>query len=392
MSRAVGNGRYVLGALLGVGGMGAVYQAEDLARTESVAVKVLHASHKLPNVPGHMDQEIRAGKIVHHPNVIGVLDGGREDNCAFIVMELVCGNTLRGYVTEQRPSIQRIVAIIEQILAGVDAIHRAGILHGDLKTDNVLISYECEGCLRVKIVDFGLACDREIPTWESHSESFIAGTPEYIAPEIAMGDRKTIASDLYAVGVIFYELLTNSTPFAGMSAWEILRRQINSEVKPPTVQAPELNLSFALERVVLRALEKRPADRFADALEFMTALRSAMRPSHEEESSQNHLEDRARSRGCKSRNKVGATFGRTTSWSRPTIVDTSPMSLPCGESCIRQRVHRHARAAAGIAHAESGSTITFPAIYRPIGTRRTGARALGPASVSAGWNLSTLMQ
>lgn len=269
----MGRGRYVLGERLGVGGMGEVYEAEDLARIERVAVKLAHGE-QLPAelVATHMARELRIGRATIHPNLVSVLDGGTEAGQPFVVMELAPGQPL-GILAAEGLSVRRIAAIVDQVLAGVEALHEAGFIHGDVKTDNVLVTRAHDGSDLVKVIDLGLA--REQGQVADGEERVISGTPQYLAPECVQGGAKTVASELYAVGVILYELLTGTTPFTGGTVTEILSRQIEDEIMPPSQRCPELRLALPLERVVMRALEKDPSARFASAAEFRAALREA---------------------------------------------------------------------------------------------------------------------
>lgn len=263
--------------------MGVVYAAEDLACTERVAIKVANCDRAgAVLVAEHMARELRAGRAIRHPNVVSILDGGSEAGVPYLVMELASGRALGTLATEDRLSVRRVAEIVDQILAGVAAIHRAGYLHGDIKTDNVLVERGDEGAYVVKIIDLGLACEQggQRPT-ATDDERIISGTPHYVAPEIALGGSKTVASEVYAVGVVLYELLTGTTPFTDGTIHEILRKQIEDEVLPPSLRSPELKLSLAMERVVLRALHKDPSERYASAREFQSALRAATRASRD---------------------------------------------------------------------------------------------------------------
>lgn len=311
MAHLVGNGRYVLGEKLGVGGMGVVYAAEDLARTERVAIKVAHCEQVPADIVAeHMARELRVGRATRHPNVVAVLDGGLEKGESFVVMELASGRTLTDLASE-RLSIRRVAAIIDQILDGLAAIHHVGYLHGDMKTDNVLVARGEDGADRVKIIDLGLACEQPGSTAMIDDERTISGTPDYLAPEVMRGGAKTIASELYAVGVITYELLTGTTPFAGRGLAEILRGQIEDEVMPPSLRSPELNLSLALERVVLQALHKDPRERYASAAAFRAALVAATRDS----------------RDVTIASRASFSTGSTMEWTRPELPPARPRAL-----------------------------------------------------------------
>lgn len=274
MTRFLSNGRYALGTELGVGGMGAVYDGADLVATERVAIKIARTDHiEADVIAGYMAQELRAGREIRHPNVVAILDGGCEDGRSFLVMKRAHGRGLAKLVGDGPLSVRRVAAIVDQVLAGLSAIHAAGYAHGDVKTDNVLV----DSADRVTLIDLGLASALGRPSNDNDDERALSGTPFYFAPELVLGAGKTVASDLYAVGVILYELLTGTLPFTGSSTLEILRKHLEDEVVPPSARAPELGLSLAFERVVLRALAKAPADRYATASEMRIALRAAVR-------------------------------------------------------------------------------------------------------------------
>ena len=313
MTRFMGRGRYVLGEQLGVGGMGAVYEAEDLARTERVAIKVAHAEQIPAEVVAiHMARELRIGRATRHPNLVSVLDGGTEAGQPFIVMELAAGQSLGVLAAEGLP-VRRIAAIVDQVLAALEALHEAGFVHGDVKTDNVLVS--CDGTDFVKVIDLGLACEQGYVA--DGDERVISGTPQYLAPECVQGGAKTVASELYAVGVILYELLTGMSPFAGGTFAEILSRQIEDEIMSPSQRCPELRLALSLERVVMRALERDPNARFASAAEFRAALREAAASSL-------HQSVRA---------PAFSTTSPTLAWTRPELPRASRCSVGASDAC-----------------------------------------------------------
>jgi len=321
MTRFMGRGRYVLGEQLGVGGMGAVYEAEDLSRTERVAIKVAHAE-QIPAevVATHMARELRIGRATRHPNLVSVLDGGTETGQPFIVMELAAGQSL-GVLAAEGLSVRRIAAIVDQVLAALEALHEAGFVHGDVKTDNVLVS--CDGTDFVKVIDLGLACEQGYLA--DGDERVISGTPQYLAPECVQGGAKTVASELYAVGVILYELLTGMSPFAGGTLAEILSRQIEDEIVSPSQRCPELRLALSLERVVMRALERDPNARFASAAEFRAALREAAASSL-------HLSGRA---------SAFSTTSPTLGWTRPELPHARASRASVGASDACQVGHEY---------------------------------------------------
>ena len=281
MTRFLSKGRYALGKQLGVGGMGTVYDGADLALTDRVAIKVAREDHLEADVIArYMAHELRAGRAIRHPNVVAILDGGCEDGSSFLVMKRARGVGLGALCAMERLSVRRVAAILDQVLAGLAAIHDAGFAHGDLKTDNILIERRADGTDVATIIDLGLACELGT-SGDDHNERVLSGTPYYLAPELVRGGGKTIESDLYAVGVMLYELVTGTLPFTGGSMLEILRKHLEDEVVPPSTRAPELNLSLAFERVMLRALAKDPDVRFGSAREMRIALRAAARVSRD---------------------------------------------------------------------------------------------------------------
>ena len=258
-----------LGAQLGAGGMGQVFAA-DHPVAGPLAVKLLQ--NQLLSEPLFVERvanEGRAAARVRHENVVRVIDHGMASGgVPYVAMERVHGTSLLALIQrEGLLSLPRIRTVAAQVLAGLAAIHRAGLVHADLKSDNLLVDEND----RVTIIDFGLA--REACCADRH---LISGTPEYMAPELIRGDVITPAADLYAVGVILYELLTGTTPFAGGSAAAIFDRHLHDAVVPPSARCPDRAIPPALDALIMRALEKKPEDRFADADELLEALLTAI--------------------------------------------------------------------------------------------------------------------
>jgi serine/threonine-protein kinase len=268
-------GRYLLGSILGAGGMGVVYRAIDQERGSEVAIKLLHPRHASnPRATQRLGAEGRAGSCVHHPNVVAVLDTGTATNgTPFIVMELVRGQSLDQLIqTAGQLPLRRVAAIGGQILAGLQALHAAGFVHGDVKSGNVLVD-SAGGGDAIKLIDLGLA--RSPDEVDPARGRVASGTPEYMAPEVIRGEGAVPLSDLYAAGVVCYQLLTGTTPFEGGTAREILRRQLDDVVVPPSLRAADRNIPIALDRVVMRALKKEPSERYASAAAFAHALVAA---------------------------------------------------------------------------------------------------------------------
>ncbi len=271
-------GKYTLGDCIGAGGMGRVYRAEqpDLSRT--VAIKIMHRTlAEDARLARHFRTEAIAAARFSHPNSVAVIDYGEtEDGAPFLVMEYVHGQMLSQIVRDQGPlDIARALGFAIQILDALADAHTLGIVHADVKADNVLVETTRDRGEQTKLVDFGLARiarDRGHETDDFDSGEFIAGTPEYMAPEVIRGAPPSPASDVYAVGAMLYEMLTGSTPFAGGSYVEIMRRQVEDIVVPPSLRCAEPCVPRHVESAILRALSKDPGHRFTTAAEFINAL------------------------------------------------------------------------------------------------------------------------
>ena len=264
-------GTYVLRGRLGAGGMGTVYLADQPARGRRVAIKVLHPSlAKRPALVQRFREEASIASRVRHRGSVPILDAGATPNGApFIVMGLVPGRPLGGVIAGRPFPVRRAVLAFRGILESLDAVHACSVVHGDVKSDNFLIDARPHpGGDALTLIDFGLAH----VTGATIEPGLIAGTPEYMAPELACGEPTTVASDLYGAGAILYELLTGTTPFGGGSAGEILRRQVGDVVIPPSLRRRDDAVPAALDRIALRALAKARQDRFDSAEELRLEL------------------------------------------------------------------------------------------------------------------------
>ena len=270
--------KYRLRGCIGIGGSGAVYKADQIALGRTVAVKILNEdlTRDARLVKRFQDEALAASRL-NHPNTVSIIDYGQtSDGLLYLVMEYLRGPTLTHLIAKEHPlPPARVLAILDQILAGVEEAHLAGVIHADLKSDNIIVEQRRTGQDQVKVVDFGIA--RLVNAPREGEDRNISGTPEYMAPELIGGAPPSVASDLYAVGIVAYELLTGQTPFVGGSAIDILSRQLKVEPTPPgrVVAVPP-----PIDQFVMRALAKRPADRFADApamREAITALTTPVR-------------------------------------------------------------------------------------------------------------------
>jgi serine/threonine-protein kinase len=200
-----------------------------------------------------------------------------SDGTPYIVMEHVPGRSLARVIAEQSIPLSRAVDLFEQILGALAAAHDAGIIHADVKSDNFLVE-RTGGRDHVTMIDFGLArvAGSSVETDLEGGELMVSGTPEYMAPEVVVGDAPVRASDLYGAGVILYELLTGATPFGGGTAREIMLRHARDTVVSPSLRRPDRDIPHALDLVVVHALAKRPEARFPDAAAFARAVRAAV--------------------------------------------------------------------------------------------------------------------
>jgi serine/threonine-protein kinase len=271
-------GKYILGDVLGSGGMGTVYSATQISLGRRVAIKLPHpAMAGNPYVSRRFRTEARAGAQLDHPNIARVLDFGGRDGALFLVMEYVGGVPLDKLVVDQGPlDAGAAVELVRQLLAALAAAHAWGIIHGDVKTANLLVESTAAAPPHARLIDFGLARFSREST--HHDDRLLSGTPEYLAPELIEGGSPTIASDLYAAGVVLYELLTGFTPFGGGSVDEIMQRHVEGSASPPSLRSPERDIPPAIEAVVMRALARDPRGRFVSAAQFAAALRIGYSP------------------------------------------------------------------------------------------------------------------
>jgi serine/threonine protein kinase/tetratricopeptide (TPR) repeat protein len=272
-------GAYRIVAPLGEGAMGRTYRAEQLSLGREVCVKTL-----LPHLvrDAHMTQrferEARAASALKHPNVVGVLDVGRTGTgLLYIVMELVQGKSLRAIEEQEGPlALDRTLTLTEQILSALEEAHGAGVVHRDLKPENVLIARLRDGTDLAKVADFGLAKLLDQPGSEPQltRSGMIFGTPGYMAPEQVVGEEIDHRADIYAVGVILYELLASRRPFRAGTPNEIFSVQLGPVPPAPSTVA-KLPVPVALDEIVLRAMHPRREGRFRSALEFKHAVAEA---------------------------------------------------------------------------------------------------------------------
>ncbi len=293
-SGTVIDGRYEVLSRIGTGGMADVYLARDQLLGRQVAVKLLH--HRFAEDQEFVERfrrEASSAAGLSHPNVVAIFDRGEWDGTYYIAMEYLPGRSLKAVVREQGP-LEPVAAIdiVIQILQAARFAHRRGVIHRDLKPHNVILDEEG----RAKVTDFGIA---RAGASDMTLTGSIMGTAQYLSPEQAQGHAVSAASDIYAVGIVLYELLTGTVPFDGETAVTIALKQVSAAPRPPSavvshaaplppgaastgapLPAPtpaRAAIPPELDAVVLRALAKDPAERFADADEFIVALQHVRR-------------------------------------------------------------------------------------------------------------------
>src|SRR5262245_28186771 len=262
--------KYRITGRLGAGGMCDVYDAEHVLMGKRVAIKVLRPQFAAdPNTSRRFEQEARAASRIHHPNAINVMDVGiTEDGSPFIVMEFVDGKTLDNLIrSEGRLEPERAGNILRQAAGALEAAHSAGIIHRDIKPQNIIVSC-VDGLDWVKVVDFGVskALEDSGRSGSVTAANFIIGTPRYMSPEQCENAPIDARSDVYSLGVVLYEMLAGVPPFEDDSVTRLLVR--HSSEAPRAVRAWQPDVAPEVESVVMRALEKDPARRPRGAAEL----------------------------------------------------------------------------------------------------------------------------
>jgi len=254
------NNRYKLLAQVAAGGMALVYKAQDTMLNRIVAVKILRESFaEDPAFQKRFVREAQAAANLSHPNIVTVYDFGRDGDRQYIVMEYVEGRDLKSVIRgEGQLPLARSLDIARQICSGVGAAHRTGVVHCDIKPQNVLITAEGQ----VKVTDFGIARAFSAAAPVGYTES-VWGTPHYFSPEQAAGEQPTPASDVYSIGVILFEMLTGRLPFEGDNQQQLAMAHLRDTPPPVTQYNP--NLPLVVEQIINQALEKEPSHRYRNA-------------------------------------------------------------------------------------------------------------------------------
>jgi len=301
-------GNYRLLDVIGRGGMGTVYRGEHVYIGRPVAVKILHAQFaRYEEAVKRFLREARAASSINHPNIVDVTDfGPTPDHGVYFVMEYIEGESLEDLIARESPiALHRAINIINQLASALGRAHELGVIHRDLKPENVMLAARPgrRDLIRfvnvdqekgkfviereefydfVKILDFGIAKVLEQPDGVSGHQGAtsaghtiagaVFGTPEYMSPEAAQGLPVDHRSDVYSLGILFYDMLVGHVPFEAEAAADVMQQQIHAPPVPPRLARPDAEITDAAERLILKALSKRPEDRQQD----MDALRAEL--------------------------------------------------------------------------------------------------------------------
>ena len=275
--------RYRLFSLLGEGGMGRVYLGEHALMRKRVAIKVLHRElTQVPEVLARFEREAMAAANIDHPNIAAATDFGKfPDGHVFLVLEYVQGKSLRELIADGPLPVLRALHIARQMASALVSAHALGIVHRDLKPENVMLVEKGGDPDFVKVLDFGVA---KVPVQEVSERGsirpakvitrvgMIFGTPEYMAPEQALGQNVDARADLYALGIILFEMLSGRRPFSAESPVGIIGQQLQGPLPTFAKRAPHVRVPFALEQIILRLLAPQVASRFQTAVELAAAF------------------------------------------------------------------------------------------------------------------------
>ncbi len=270
--------KYRVEALIGEGGMGKVYKATQLVLEKPVVLKVLRqALLSDERTVARFQREAKAASRLNHPNSISILDFGQADDGAmYIAMEYVSGKDLHHILSREWPLPEaRVIKIVAQVLSALSDAHGAGVIHRDLKPENIMIEQRKSDPDFVKVLDFGIAKITDSSGEDGPAltrAGFVCGTPEYMSPEQARGAQLDHRSDLYAVGVILYQLTTGLLPFDSESAVGFATKHLTEQPQLPSKRRPEARISVSMERLIMKTLSKSPDDRPQTAEQFRAEL------------------------------------------------------------------------------------------------------------------------
>jgi serine/threonine-protein kinase len=276
MQQTLLNGRYEIEHKIGEGGMATVYMGRDVRLNRRVAIKILHEHYAQdPDFLGRFQHEAQAAAVLAHPSVVSVYDVGQDGASHYIVMEHIEGENLKTLINRDAPlPVSQAVAIAEAVAYGLDSAHRSGMIHRDIKPQNILVTHEGH----VRITDFGIA-KSDFSTALTQT-GFTFGTADYISPEQARGQIATPQSDIYSLGITLYEMLTGKLPFSGDNAVGVAMQHVSEE--PPPLREINPHVPPQLEALIMQTLAKDPEQRPASAREFAQLLHQYRDQAHQQ--------------------------------------------------------------------------------------------------------------
>lgn len=257
--------RYEILEVLGRGGMGVVYRARDCSLDEVIAIKMLHVHN--PELADMLKRETKLARMVTHRNIVRIFDLGELEDIQFITMEFVSGTTLKSLLKRvRRLPVPIGLRVSNQVCRGLESAHKAGVIHGDIKPDNVIINARGE----IKIMDFGVS--RVASLEAAGGIRAVSGTPAYMPPEQFRGAPIDARSDIYSLGIMMYEIFTGVLPYSGKTLVELFKHHLATEL--PSLRSSNPQISDKLEEIIHAATRKRPADRFDSVAQMRQSIRA----------------------------------------------------------------------------------------------------------------------
>src|SRR6478672_11904423 len=263
------DGRYRVGPRIARGGMATVYEATDLRLDRTCALKIMHSGlGDDDEFAARFVREARSAARLSHPHVVGVFDQGDDNGTLFLAMEYIPGHTLRDLIRKEAPmSPAKALAVIDPVLSALAAAHAAGMIHRDVKPENVLLADDG----RVKVADFGLARAISAETQHTATGGVLIGTVSYLSPELVVDGKADARSDVYAAGVLIYEMLTGHKPHQADSAIQVAYKHVHEDIPAPSASTP--GIPPYVDALVARATSRDPSYRPADARVLLHQVR-----------------------------------------------------------------------------------------------------------------------
>src|SRR6478672_11963097 len=263
------DGRYRVGPRIARGGMATVYEATDLRLDRTCALKIMHSGlGDDDEFAARFVREAHSAARLSHPHVVGVFDQGDDDGTLFLAMEYIPGHTLRDLIRKESPmSPAKALAVIDPVLSALAAAHAAGMIHRDVKPENVLLADDG----RVEVADFGLARAISAETQHTATGGVLIGTVSYLSPELVVDGKADARSDVYAAGVLIYEMLTGHKPHQADSAIQVAYKHVHEDIPAPSASTP--GIPPYVDALVARATSRDPSYRPADARVLLHQVR-----------------------------------------------------------------------------------------------------------------------